>query len=79
VTKVTDEMGNGTAVPEGTSGEGRKASARRLGIKEFIITLVIIFLVWAAQKCYSGDRLTGSPLPPHQLSVKVVSMPGYTR
>jgi hypothetical protein len=72
-------MGNGTGAQKSTSGEGRKVGSRRLGIREFIITLVIIFLVWAAQKCYSGSRLPGSTLPPRQYLGKVVSMSDYTK
>ena len=35
----------------GTSAAGKRSN-KRLGLKEFIITLIIIFIVWAARRFF---------------------------
>lgn len=50
--KMKGEMGNGTGSPEIIVAEEEKRDSRRLGIKEFIITLIIIVIVWALQKYF---------------------------
>jgi hypothetical protein len=47
VTETAQAQDPETVVPGGQKG-------KRLGIREFVLVLVIILVVWAAQKCYSA-------------------------
>ena len=52
-------MVNNTETPEAITAEEKKRYSKRLGIKEFIIALVIIVVVWAARKCFDANVLSG--------------------
>jgi hypothetical protein len=39
------------------SGGEKKQMGKRLGIREFVLVVVIILVVWAAQKCYNSPSL----------------------
>ena len=72
---MKDEMENTAETPETSTSEGEKRAIKRLGIKEFIITLIIIAIVWAARQCVGDNRLTGDAPSPYQLPVTVATMP----
>ena len=77
---MKNEMGNDAETPEAiTTGEG-KSDSRRLGLQEFIITLVIILVIWTARKCYIANHHTGgapSPQQPPDMTATMTESRGF--
>ena len=71
-------MENTDETPEAITTEEEKRGSRRLGIKEFIITLIIIVVVWAARKCFNGRLLTGDAPSLHQPPITAITMPVFS-
>lgn len=44
---------NDTETPEAIASEEGKNGNRRLGLREFVVTLIIIVVVWALQKYFN--------------------------
>ncbi len=65
------EMGNTTERAQPVTSEEDKQNNKRLGIKEFIITLIIIALVWAGRQFFSVNLLTDKSSSLHQTSTTV--------
>jgi hypothetical protein len=72
---VENKLEHDDEIPEPITSAGEKRNSRRLGIKEFFITLIIIGVVWAARKCFSTHRLDDDIAAPHlaPVSATVVS------
>ena len=51
--KMKNELDDDTETPEAITSEEEKSEGRRLGLREFVVTLIIIVVVWALQKCFS--------------------------
>ncbi len=72
---MKNEMENTAETPETITPADEKRVSQRLGIKEFIITLIIIIVVWAARKCFSANRFTGDVPSLHQPPVMTAAIP----
>ena len=72
---MKNEMENTAEMLEASTSDGEKRASKRLGIKEFIITLIIIIVVWTARQCVRDNRLTGDVPSLNQLPVTDATMP----